>query len=411
MLQARMTTRHDPVKMSWNTWVFLFLLGATMHLRGADGQWWVNDRSRNPKRGGWVESTAYVAESAYIAPEAKVLGSASVRGGARIYGKAVVAGEATVDGRVAETGYSDSVASVYGNARVNGSAVVKEWALIYGNAVVTDNARVENSASVFQDAVINGNAIIRDNAIVSGNAIVGGNAVIGGTAIVRGYAQVLSGIITNGMVETQQPEAVKAATLQQGQPNAEQRETQKSNDLKDFYARVNKDFSNIPHHFQYSDGVLMGEYGIDSVWDTSKYDVIMKEPEFTVTTTATANPRQGDPITKSAATENFKLGDIEQLKLDDKGAKLTITVDHPIHTAYPDFESSWTSNDVSWQVIVTEGTSREVILSRNSRFDLNRVAVDKQDTYRLRALHDFLKGAIDEYRKLRGWKPGSRVLE
>jgi len=113
-----MTTRHDPVKMSWNTWVFLFLLGATMHLRGADGQWWVNDRSRNPKRGGWVESTAYVAESAYIAPEAKVLGSASVRGGARIYGKAVVAGEATVDGRVAETGYSDSVASVYGNARV-----------------------------------------------------------------------------------------------------------------------------------------------------------------------------------------------------------------------------------------------------------------------------------------------------
>jgi len=411
MLAARMNTRHDRAKMSWNIWLFVLLLGATVHLRGADGQWWVNDRLHNPKRGGWVDGTAYVADSAYIGPESKVLGSASVRGAARIYGKAVISGEATVDGRVAETGFSDSVASVYGNAQVNGSAVVKEWALVYGSAVITDNARVENSASVFQDAQINGNAIIRDNAIVSGNAIVGGNAVIGGTAIVRGYAQVLSGIITNGIVETQQPERERTATLKQVQADAERRDAQKIKALKDFYAKVNKQFSDIPHHFQYSDGALMGDYGIDSVWDTSKYDVIMREPEFTVTTTATANPRQGDPITKSATTDRFKLGDIEALKLDDRIAKLTITLDHPIHTACPDFESSWTANDVAWQVIVNEGTSRDVILSRNSRFDLNRVAVDKQDINRLRALRDFLKGAVDEYRRLRGWKPGSRVLE
>ena len=400
-----------PARKSCNIWLFFCLLGITTHVRAADGQWWVNDRLRNPKRGGWVEGTAYVAEGAYVGPEAKVLGSASVRGAARIYGKAVISGEATVDGRVAETGFSDSVASVYGNAQVNGSAVVKEWALIYGNAVITDNARVENSASVFQDAVIGGNAIIRDNAIVSGNAIVGGNAVIGGTAIVRGYAQVLSGIITNGIVEAQRPEAEKTAALQQVQPNAEPNETQRRRELRDFYARVNKDFSTIPHHFQYGDGVLMGEYGIDSVWDTTKYDVIMKEPEFTVITTATANQRQGDPVTQSAATERFKLGDIEELKLDDKDAKLTITLDHNIRTAYPDFESSWTSNDVSWQVVVTEGTSRDVILSRNSRFDVNRVPVDKQDAQKLRALRDFLKAAVDEYRKLTGRKPGSRVLE
>jgi carbonic anhydrase/acetyltransferase-like protein (isoleucine patch superfamily) len=406
-----MNARHDPVKMNWNIWLFVLLLGATVHLRGADGQLWLNDRLHNPKRGGWVESTAYVAQSAYIGPEAKVLGSASVRGGARIYGRAVISGEATVDGRVAETGYSDSVASVYGNAQVNGSAVVKEWALIYGNAVVTDNARVENSASVFQDAQVNGSAIIRDSAIVSGNAIVGGNAVIGGTAMVRGYAQVFSGVITNGIVETQPPQAANTATPQQVQSNAGQTETQKTKQLRDFYARVNKDFANTPRNFQYSDGVLMGDYGIDSVWDTSKYDVIMKEPEFTVTTTATANPRQGDPITKSATTDNFKLGDIEGLKLDERTGKLTITLDHPIHTAYPDFESTWSSNDVSWQVTVIEGTSRDVVLSRNSRFDLNRVAVDKQDISRLRALHDFLKGAVDEYRKLTGRKPGSRVLE
>jgi carbonic anhydrase/acetyltransferase-like protein (isoleucine patch superfamily) len=75
--------------------------------------------------------------------------------------------------------------------------------------------------------VIGGNAIIRDNAIVSGNAIVGGNAVIGGTAIVRGCAQVLSGIITNGIVEAQRPEAEKTAAPQQVRPNAEPTETQK----------------------------------------------------------------------------------------------------------------------------------------------------------------------------------------
>jgi len=314
---------------------------------------------------------------------------------------------------VAETGYSDSVASVYGNAQVNGSAVVKEWALIYGNAVITGNSRVENSASVYQDALINGNAIIRDSAIVCGNAIVGGNAVIGGTAIVRGHAQVLSGLITNGIVETQRPEAETTAKLEQAQaqPDAAQTETQKRQELKDLYARVNKDFSNVPHDFQYGDGVLMGEYGIDSVWDTGKYDVIMKEPEFTVTTTATAKQRQGEPITRSATTDRFKLGDIAELKLDERDGKLTITLDHTIRTAYPDFESSWTSDDVSWQVTVTDGTSRDVILSRNSRFDLNRVAVDKQEMHRLRALRDFLKTAVDDYRKLTGRKPGSRVLE
>lgn len=399
--------------MNWNLWLFLCLLGAAPQLRAADGQWWVNDRSRNPKRGGWVESTAYVGENAYIGPEAKVLGSASVRGSARIYGTAVISGEATVDGRVAETAYSDSLVSVYGNAQVNGSAVVKEWALIYGNAVITGNSRVENSASVFQDTLINGNAIIRDKAIVSGNAMVGGNAVIGGTAIVRGYAKVFSGVITNGILEPQPPGAETAAKPEPApaQANTEQTAAQKQKELKDFFARVNKDFSNVPHHFQYGDGVLMGDYGIDSVWDTSKYDVIMKEPEFTVTTTATANNRQSEPITKSASTDHFKLGDIEGLRLDDKNAKLTITLEHNIRTAYPDFESSWTADDVYWQVIVTDDVSRDVILSRNSRFDVNRVLVDKQDRDRVRALHDFLKTALDEYRKLTGKKPGSRVLE
>jgi len=37
MLGAAMNTRHDPVKMSWNIWLFVLLLGATVHLRGADG--------------------------------------------------------------------------------------------------------------------------------------------------------------------------------------------------------------------------------------------------------------------------------------------------------------------------------------------------------------------------------------
>ena len=225
-----------------------------------------------------------------------------------------------VDGRVAETPDSDSVVSVYGNAQVNGSAVVKEWALIYGNAVITDNSRVEDSASVFQDAVIRGNAVIRDKAIVSGQAIVGGDAVIGGTAIIRGYARVFFGVITNGILQPEQPEAGTTAKLEpaRAEANTEPTPAQKSQDLKDFFARVNKDFTNIPHHFQYGDGVLLGEYGMDSVWDTGKYDVILKEPEFTVTTTATANRRQGEPITKSATTDHFKLGDIEGLKLDYK---------------------------------------------------------------------------------------------
>jgi len=237
--------------------------------------------------------------------------------------------------------------------------------------------------------------------------------MIAWTAIVRGYAQVLSGVITNGIVEAQRAQAENAAKAEpaQIQPNSEPRDAQKMKALKDFYARVNKDFLDVPRHFQYSDGVLMGEYGIDPVWDTAKYDVIMKEPEFMVTTTATANPREGEPVTRTATTDRFKLGDIEELKLNDKEGKLTITLYHTIHTAYPDFESTWTSNDVSWQVIETGGASREVVLARNARFALNRVPVDKQALSRLHALHDFLKGAVDEYRKLTGRKPGSRVLE
>ena len=195
------------------------------------------------------------------------------------------------------------------------------------------------------------------------------------------------------------------------QPEGEPSDTRKLKALKDFYARVNKDFLDVPRHFQYSDGVLMGEYGIDPAWDTAKYDVIMKEPEFTVTTTATADQPQGDPITGTATTDPFKLGDIEELKLDAREGKLTITLYHTIHTAYPDFESNWTANGVSWQVIETGATSREVVLARNARFALNRVPVDKQLLSRLRALRDFLKAALEEYRKLTGRNPGSRILE
>ena len=232
----------------------------------------------------------------------------------------------------------------------------------------------------------------------------GGDAVIGGTAIIRGYARVFFGVITNGILQPEQPEAGTTAKLEpaRAEANTEPTPAQKSQDLKDFFARVNKDFTNIPHHFQYGDGVLLGEYGMDSVWDTGKYDVILKEPEFTVTTTATANRRQGEPITKSATTDHFKLGDIEGLKLDNKNAKLTITLHHTIRTAYPDFESNWTADDVSWQVIVTDDACRHVVLSRNSRFDLNRVLVDKEESRKVRALHDFLKTAVNEYRKLTG---------
>jgi|GEM_PF-4568545 UDP-3-O-[3-hydroxymyristoyl] glucosamine N-acyltransferase len=122
-------------------------------LSAEDGYWWVNNRHRNPTKGGWVSNGAYVEEGVFIAPTARVENSATVTGQVRIYGNAIVRGQATVEG----------------SARV------------YGNAVIEDNAMVGDGAQVF------------DHAQISGDAYIGGEAKVGG------YARIKTGQITAGV--------------------------------------------------------------------------------------------------------------------------------------------------------------------------------------------------------------------
>lgn len=159
------------------TVLFCLYVLPTWLLAQSDGYQWVNNRHRNPTKGGWVSNGAYVEEGVFIAPSARVEGSATVTGQARIYGNAVVRGQATVEGK----------------------------ARIYGNAVIEGNAMVGDEAQVFDHARI------------------GGDAFIGGKARVGGYSRIRTGQITDGFHRPPRP-AAEVEAERQAQQLAVQRE-------------------------------------------------------------------------------------------------------------------------------------------------------------------------------------------
>ena len=185
--------------------LLLLTLAPALPLRAQDGDLlqWINDRSRNAQKGGWVSKSAGVDETVYIATTAKVLGSASVQGKVRIYGNAVVSGEAFVE--YDYSGTAEGNLNIYGNAVVTGNASVKGAARIYGSAQIQENATISGGPTIYENAVIKGRAIVRDQAMICGNAIVGGDAIVGGNVIIRGYARLYSGTYTNGVVEPAEP--------------------------------------------------------------------------------------------------------------------------------------------------------------------------------------------------------------
>lgn len=185
------------------TAALLLTLAPVLPLCAQDLEQWTNDRSRNPRKGGLVSTSAAVQESVYLATTAKILDSASVQGAVRIYGNAVVSGEAFV--KYDYSGTAEENLNIYGNALVTGNASVKGAARIYGSAQISGNANVSGNPALYENAEISGSAIVKDKAIVCGNAIVGGTAIIGGDAIIRGYARIYSGTYTNGVVEPPEP--------------------------------------------------------------------------------------------------------------------------------------------------------------------------------------------------------------
>ena len=191
-------------------------------LHAQDLEQWTNDRSRNPRKGGLVSTSAAVQESVYLATTSKILDSASVQGAVRIYGNAVVSGEAFV--KYDYSGTAEENLNIYGNARVTGNASVKGATRIYGNAQVMGNASISGNPALYENALITGSAIVRDKATICGNAIVGGTAIIGGDVIIRGYARIYSGTYTNGVVEPPEPAGETAARLAANKAAQEARE-------------------------------------------------------------------------------------------------------------------------------------------------------------------------------------------
>ncbi|HAZ14929.1 MAG: hypothetical protein A2X86_21365 [Bdellovibrionales bacterium GWA2_49_15] len=131
---------------------------------GEEGTYYINDRHRNPKDGGFVSDSADIEnESVFIGKTAAVCGSAIISGRARITGNAIISGE----------------------------AVVKDEARVFGNARVTDNAQIEGKAQI------------------SGEAYVGGNAIVRGTAVVRAFTILESGTLEAGVREdAEDPEVI-----------------------------------------------------------------------------------------------------------------------------------------------------------------------------------------------------------
>ncbi len=130
-----------------------------------EGNYYINDRNRNPQDGGFVSNSADIEnESVFIGKSAAVCGSAIISGLARITGSAIV----------------------------NGEAMVRDNARIFGNARVTNNAQIEGKAQI------------------SGEAYIGGNATIRGTAVVRGFTRLESGVLEAGIREDAEDPAVIA---------------------------------------------------------------------------------------------------------------------------------------------------------------------------------------------------------
>lgn len=129
-----------------------------------EGTYYINDRNRNPKDGGFVSDSADIEdETVFIGKTAAVCGSAIISGRARITGNAIVSGE----------------------------AIVKDEARVFGNARITDNAQIEGKAQI------------------SGEAHVGGNAIVRGTAVVRAFTILESGIMEAGLREdAEDPEVI-----------------------------------------------------------------------------------------------------------------------------------------------------------------------------------------------------------
>jgi len=262
-------------------------LTATLHAQDAGLEQWTNDRSRNPKKGGWVSTSAGVSELVYLAPTAKILGSASVQGAVRIYGNAVVSGEAFV--KYADSGVTSENLNIYGNALVTGDATVNGAARIYGSAQISENASILGEPAIYENAVIQGHATVKDQATVCGHAIVSGDALVGGTAIIRGYARLSAGTYTNGVVEPPEPAEEIAARLEKEKAESdaltaraerEQKEaqaaTEKDRKLRDLFARANKTFPSFQCYHNND------QWSVQEISSLLGYDRVEREPVFTI---------------------------------------------------------------------------------------------------------------------------------
>lgn len=188
---------------------------------GEAGHYFINDKVRNIRDGGFVSNQAFVSEgsSIFIAKTAAVCGGSNISDSAKIYGNAIIRN-----------------AKISGSAEINGSAIVENDAEVTDGAKITDNARLsgsvrvsgkrsfvggsakiyntsaDNLAEVTDEARVTGNAEISGNASISGRARVmdqakiWGDTTVDGNAIIRGYARLNSGSYSSGTLNPAKPQ-------------------------------------------------------------------------------------------------------------------------------------------------------------------------------------------------------------
>jgi len=365
-------------------------LTATLHAQDAGLEQWTNDRSRNPKKGGWVSTSAGVSELVYLAPTAKILGSASVQGAVRIYGNAVVSGEAFV--KYADSGVTSENLNIYGNALVTGDATVNGAARIYGNAQISENASILGEPAIYENAVIQGHATVKDQATVCGHAIVSGDALVGGTAIIRGYARLSTGTYTNGVVEPAEPAEEIAARLAQAE--REQKEAQaaaeKNEALKDFYARFNKTFKDIyisgkPHEAGKSYTLIRDGFDGDNADEYIKSEPTFKSRENLDVYQFNREIHEAEfKETVYSTPYQFKLHQVKNVEFREEEKFNALTINFNEEIKIYDFGQDIISHE------------------HESRSDWKFVPMEQAES--AKAFAEQINRAVEEYRRLTGQK-------